>query len=302
MRKVLITGSRGLIGRHLYRKLKDLGYKLYGIDIADGSGDIRNLFHLREVMSGCHGVIHLAALSRVAWAQKNPDLCWRTNAIASHDLLQTAIHGNPIPWVIVASSREVYGESNQIPLNENSPLRPINIYGRAKVSMEMSALNARKFGVNTAIVRLSNVYGCPYDHEDRVIPAFCKNALRDQPLRVDGSDNCFDFTHVSDVVSGFTKLVKLIDRGECDIPPIQLVSGLGTTLRQAAEIAIKSAKSSSVIQEAPSRKYDVHRFIGSHGLAKQILDWKPEIFPVVGIKRLIFDYAELYSVKTASLK
>ncbi|MCG7871046.1 MAG: NAD(P)-dependent oxidoreductase [Candidatus Thiodiazotropha lotti] len=276
--------------------MEKYGFNTTGIDIADGSGDITKLADIRNAMAGCHGVVHLAAVSRVAWAQQNPKSCWKTNAVASKELLKLAVHSNLKPWVIVASSREVYGEPSQLPTVEDAPLQPINIYGRAKVSMEVSALEAREHGLNTAIVRLSNVYGCPYDHVDRVIPAFCRNAARNLSLRVDGNKNLFDFTHISDVVAGLSKLVRLLERGESKIPPIQFVTGQGTTLSDAAEMATNIAESSSAIIQAPSRNYDVHRFIGNPARAQQILGWHPTVYLVEGMASLVSEYKRIFLI------
>jgi len=178
MRKILITGHCGLVGRYLAPLLSARGFLLSGLDTADSSGDITRSADIEQAVRGCHGVVHLAAVSRVVWGQRNPELCWRTNALASEALLNAAINSPLQPWVLVASSREVYGEAKRLPVSEDIALAPVNIYGKAKLAVEQAAINARNGGINTAIVRLANVYGCTLDHSDRVLPAFCRNAAR----------------------------------------------------------------------------------------------------------------------------
>ena len=292
MKKILITGHCGLVGRHLKPLLTEQGYKVVGIDIADSTGDITHSADLHRALQGCHGVVHLAAVSRVMWGQRDPNLCWQTNAVASEKLLKAAAKSPLKPWVIVASSREVYGEAKKLPVTECTELAPVNIYGRAKLAMEQAAMLARDAGINTAIVRLANVYGCTLDHVDRVIPAFCRNAVEGQPLRVDGFEHLFDFTHISDTVAGLMKLVNLLEAEERNIPPIHLLPGVGTTLLEAAQIAIRKAKSDSKITQAPSRNYDVSRFVGDPSLAKKLLGWEAKVNPELGIEQLVTSFKQ----------
>jgi nucleoside-diphosphate-sugar epimerase len=218
--------------------------------------------------------------------EKDPEKCWATNAVASESLLNIAAKSTCRPWVLVASSREVYGEQAVLPVKESVMKCPINIYGKAKAYMEDCSIKASDTGINTAIVRLANVYGCVNDHTTRVLPAFCRNAVLGEPLRVDGFNNLFDFTHIDDVVVGIAKIVEIINRGN-KLPPIHLLPGIGVTLKEAAEMAVKFAESQSIIREAPARNFDVSRFIGCPNLSYELLGWKAQISPEEGIKRLV---------------
>jgi len=290
MKRILITGQQGLIGRHLTPLLLSHGYQVTGIDTADSSGDITQSADIQRAVKGCHGIVHLAAVSRVIWGQRNPQLCWETNALASKDLFRAASNSPLKPWVLTASSREVYGQAKKLPVTEDSILEPVNIYGEAKVAMEQAAIKVRESGINTAIVRLANVYGCTLDHEDRVLPAFCRNAAEGLPLRIDGFEHLFDFTHITDTVAGLFKLVVLLEAKERGIPPIHLLPGIGTTLIEAAQMAIRSADSMSEIIQAPPRNYDVSRFVGDPTRARELLDWNAEISPEQGIAMLVNDF------------
>lgn len=158
--------------------------------------------------------------------------------------------------------------------------------------METKALSYREAGINTAIVRLANVYGCIEDHSDRVLPAFCYRAANGLPLRVDGFDHLFDFTHVGDTVDGIARLVTQLAAGERGLPPIQLLPGVGTTLKEAADLAVIAAGSGSVIEEAPSRHYDVGRFIGDLARTRELLGWTAKIMPEQGITGLVDAFKE----------
>lgn len=283
-----MTGHLGLVGRHLKPLLESQGYRVKGFDLADGSGDICHSEQIKQAISGVTGVVHLAAVSRVVWGENNPALCWQTNAIASEQLLKLACEQADVkPWVLVASSREVYGQADVLPVRDALPVKPVNVYGRAKAYMEQKALDARAFGLNTAVIRLANVYGCTKDHKDRVLPAFCLNAVNNAGIRVDGRNHLFDFTHVSDTVKGLSLVVEQLESNERNLPPTHFLPGIGTTLGEAAEMAVRLAGSHSEIIEAPSRNYDVSRFVGDPAQAKKLFGWQAAITPEQGIQLLV---------------
>ncbi len=288
---ILITGHEGLVGRHLWKALQAGGRNLVGLDLVATEelfrGDIQDSRRLSEALSGVSGVVHLAAVSRVIWAEQEPEKCWATNVLASRNLLELAIDSPNRPWVLAVSSREVYGEAQVFPVAETTQLRPVNIYGEAKLQMEIAAHQARNRGLNTAIVRLANVYGCPLDHHDRVLPAFCRAAANGGTLRVDGMNHLFDFTHISDVVSGLLRLVALLDHGVTNLPSVHLLPGVATTLGAAARMAVAAAGTGARIVQGDSRKYDVSRFVGCPRRAQELLNWKASILPEAGIHMFV---------------
>lgn len=293
--RVLVTGSNGLIGSALCKGLMPLGFEVLGIDnnlatIHPSYGDIldeRNLFQLVDQVDG---VIHLAAVSRVIWGEKNPKLCWKVNVEGTKNVVKAALTSRKQPWLIYASSREVYGQQDFCPVNESADLKPVNIYGQSKIEAEKIIHEASNKGLKTSIVRFSNVYGSVLDHHDRVIPAFCKAAAQGAPIRVDGSGNIFDFTYIEDVIQGLLSLVHLITVSSSSIPTVHLTSGKPTSLGQAAEIARRTSHHNIQIQEAPSRSFDVSKFWGDTTRARKILNWNPCVTIEEGIQRLTRQY------------
>ena len=146
--------------------------------------------------------MHLAAVSRVIWAERAPEDCRSTNIGGLRRVLEVAFEQPVPPWVIFASSREVYGQPRPLPGTEDTPLSPVNLYGRSKVEGERLVEEARASGLRTAAVRLSNVYGSALDHADRVVPAFVWAAVQGNAIRIDGAECTFDFTHIDDTVRG----------------------------------------------------------------------------------------------------
>ncbi|MCA9690986.1 MAG: NAD-dependent epimerase/dehydratase family protein, partial [Myxococcales bacterium] len=234
----------------------------------------------------CDGIVHLAAVSRVVWGERDPANCRATNVGGTYNVIDAALSSPRRPWIVFASSREVYGEPAALPVREDAPLCPINLYGETKVAGERLVDDARAAGLNTSVVRLSNVYGSIDDHGDRVVPAFVRRAVEGKPLRIDGPDHTFDFTHVDDTVRGISAVIDGLVAGQ-RLPPIHLLTGVPTTLGELAAVAVDLAASRSPLVHAPPRSYDVARFYGDPSRARALLGWQPRVQLREGIARFI---------------
>lgn len=288
--RILVTGSSGLIGSALTSTLLTKGSNIVHFDLSahgDAWGDVRDRDCLRKVIAGVDGIVHLAAVSRVIWGERDPELCWATNVGGLKNVLEVAAESAQSPWLIFASSREVYGQPDHLPVTEDCPLRPVNIYGRSKVEGEALVLAARSMGVRACTIRLSNVFGTVADHVDRVVPAFARAAALGQELRVDGTEHTFDFTHIDDVTRGIVALIELLVAGEAAPPPIHFVSGTPTTLGELANLAVQIGQSGSKIRPAAPRDFDVARFFGDHARATALLGWRPQVSLEEGLTQLI---------------
>lgn len=284
---ILITGSQGLIGRHLGAFLEVSGQEVRRFDITrDPAEDVRDPLALARALQGVEGVIHLAAISRVARAEAAPLECEATNVTAVGHLLRLCLEQSTRPWAIFASSREVYGEPERLPVGEGDALAPLNVYGRSKARGEALMARAAEAGLIANVCRLSNVYGCPLDHADRVVTAFAGAAARGGVMRVDGARCCFDFTCVGDVVSAIALLAQASAAGDRPTP-VQFVSGRGTTLMDLALLARSFGRAPVTIAEAPARAYDVGRFIGDPRAASERLGWKATTPLEEGVEALV---------------
>ncbi len=287
--KILITGSSGLVGAATRPALRALGYKVVGCDLlGHGSdlGDVRDAEYIESRMADCDGVLHLAAVSRVAWAEADPALCEGTNVGGIRNILAAARRREKPPWVLFASSREVYGHVAELPATEDTPLRPINVYGRSKVAGEDMIREAAAEGIRAATVRLSNVYGAADDHVDRVIPAFLRAAMAGGELRVEGGGNTFDFVHLSDVARGLCALINRMSGTGPLPPPVHLVTGVPTSLGQLARLAVDLGSDDAECTEYPARDFDVSVFHGDPARAADELDWKARVPLREGMKML----------------
>jgi nucleoside-diphosphate-sugar epimerase len=289
--RVVVTGSEGLVGTALVARLRAAGHYVRRFDLrasdAESRGDVRDAARLRSLLSDCDGVVHLAAVSRVITAEREPEVCWHTNVDALRQLLAVAAASRHQPWVVFVSSREVYGQAAKLPAAEDTPLVPVNVYGRSKVAGEALCAEARARGHRVAVVRLSNAFGSTADHFDRVVPAFVRAALTGEPLRVDGPSNTFDFTYVDDAAAGLSAVVELLAVERAAPEAIHLVTGIPTTLGDLAALVVRLTESRSSVCSAPARAFDVARFVGDPSRAFALLGWRAEVPLEAGLRRLI---------------
>lgn len=296
-RRILITGSSGLIGTRLETVLGLRGSQLVRLDIraaGEHQGDVRDPERVRNAVSDVDGIVHLAAVSRVVWGERNPELCHATNVDGLRNVLVAAEQSIRKPWLIFASSREVYGQPDALPVVEDDALKPVNVYGRSKAQGEWLVAEAQARGVRACTIRLSNVYGSTDDHADRVVPAFARAAALGRTLRVDGLEHTFDFTHVDDVARGIGALVGLLESTDHPVPPIHFVSGRPTTLGELAGLACRLGRSGSTILPAAPRDFDVARFFGNPARAMALLGWQPVISLEDGLSRLVQAFRKLH--------
>lgn len=281
---VLVTGSEGLIGKELSRRLTEKKINVVGYDLKNGQA-ILDKTSLEEIIREVNGVVHLAAVSRVVDGYKDPYKAVMTNVIGTTNLLELIRKSNPSCWMIFGSSREVYGESRSV-VKESDPQKPVNVYGASKSAGEyLSLCYGNNYKLDTFVVRFSNVYGALNDHPDRVIPRFFNQALANSDITIYGGDQVFDFVHLSDAVEGVIKLIeKIIKNEKLESRSFHFLTGKSTGLVELSEKIIKLTKSNSKVKYLPRREYDVDTFTGDASETMNILGWKPKISIDDGLK------------------
>ena len=274
--------------------MRAAGTKVVRFDVREAvvtaRGDLRDRAALERAMTGVSGIVHLGGVSRVVWGERHPELCWAVNVEATRNILMLALNSPRRPWFVYASSREVYGQQNILPVAETAPLKPMNTYARTKVAAERLVLAAREAGLCTAIARFSSVYGDIDDHTDRVVPAFTLAASRGGTMRIDGAECAFDFTHVDDVAAGLTNICAALSSGERSLPTLHFVSGVKTTLKELAGLAADLSHCPTRISLASPRSFDVSEFCGDPALTSAVLGWRTTVSLQVGLSRLIADF------------
>ncbi len=281
-----------MIGQAVRDMLQARGFFVIGCDLrADLEAekyDFRDVRSVRKNITKCDGVIHLGALSRVIWGEQYPALCRSINIDGTRIILSAAAESPRKPWLIFSSSREIYGTPPTLPCSPDTPFNPENTYAKSKLAGETMALDLRRHGNRVAVVRFSNVFGTATDYHDRVTPAFAKAAANNGVLKVRGADHVFDFTALDDVVAAVSKTVDALIAGIGDLPPIDIVSGRATSLRDLAEMAL--AKGDGRIIIAPPQGFYPKHFQGNPRPAEKYLGWRPQQILEEAVGRLVGDF------------
>lgn len=310
IKKILITGGIGFIGTTLTKELEKLNYNIMLFDIRDNNknnkfylkfknisftqGDTNNIELLTNIFNEniFDGIIHLGAVSRVVIAQTNPDECIRTNINGTKSLLKALKNSsnNNKPWLIFGSSREVYGEPQELPVKESFEKKFVNIYGDSKIQGENLFTSFSKENNNNCLVlRFANVYGNQYDLFDRVIPKFIKAIASNKELTIEGGDQVIDFTHIDDTVDTIIKSISYLDNNNI-IDDFHILPGIGWSLHQAIECIENILDKKAIIKINEKRNYDVEKFIGDPTKIKTILQSRDFLSLEDGLKLSIPKY------------
>ena len=305
---IAIIGALGTLGHNLCIALANFNdIRLHKFDLRyDKSNgcflDIRDLKSLQDKFKNIDGIIHLAAVSRVAWAEQIPQLAQEVNVNGTANIINACLGLKNKPWIIYASSREVYGNCHtSAPITELDQTRPYNIYGKTKLDSEKLLIEASNKGLPVCIMRFANIYGSMYDHKDRVIPAFCKASLKDEEILVKGAESMIDFIHIIDATVAIVKIIKLVKKSTflgCKI--LNICTSEVISLLELARLIIKYSKSKSQIKILPKEPSSVSSFSASNDLAFNTLSWKPRIKLQEGINNFLNDLSK--ADKSSSIK
>lgn len=298
--KILVTGSSGTIGTRLCERLLEQRYEVTGADWEPNKWqpaiekltvrlDLRHEEELKKLPTGIDVVIHLAANARVYELVENPDRA-RDNMLTTFNTLEW-VHRNGVKHFVFASSREAYGNSGADRYSEDM-VRVENCespYTASKIAGEALVESYRRcYGMETVIVRFSNVYGM-YDDSERVVPLFIRQTKKNEPLVVFGKDKSLDFTYIDDAVDGLLLILKNFTKANGQT--INLAFGEAHGILELAELIKKLMGSTSEITATSSRTGEVTRYTADISKARKILGFDPKVPFAEGVKRSVEWYA-----------
>jgi UDP-glucose 4-epimerase len=175
--RVLVTGGAGFIGSRLVDRLVRDGYRVRVVDNLS-SGRVENIKHHLEsnsvelivgdlkdprvalrAVEGVDTVFHFAANPEVRVSTTNPEIHFNENIVATFNLLE-AMRRKNVKELVFASSSSVYGEPEEIPVDENAPIRPVSVYGASKAACEaLIHAYSKLYGIKAVVLRYANVVG-----------------------------------------------------------------------------------------------------------------------------------------------
>ncbi|WP_161569194.1 NAD-dependent epimerase/dehydratase family protein [Candidatus Oscillochloris fontis] len=297
--KIIITGGAGFIGSHLVDRLvRDQAGELIVIDsmlrgrpanlaqhrdnplVQVVTADIRDAETMRSLCAGAELIYHLAAQSNVMGAVSDLNYSFSTNVAGTVNVLEAA-RLNGVRRVVFTSSREVYGDVEELPVREEAPFNAKNAYGASKAAGELYArVFHNTYGVETAVVRLANVYGSR-DY-DRVIPLWLSAAAQGEPMIVYGGQQVIDFVYVDQVVEALIRASSAAIIGQ----PINIGSGQGTPLLQLAERVLALPGAKTHLDLHPARSVEVARFTADISRMRNLLGLEVPSDPLFALEDL----------------
>jgi len=301
--KYLITGGAGFIGSHLAEKLIAIGNQVVIFDnLSTGSannlssikdkikfeqGDILDKTIVDKLVAESDYVVHLAAALGVFNIVNKPLESLKINLQGSEIVLEACDkYRKP---VLVASTSEIYGKNDKVPLNEEDdriighPLKSRWSYSEAKaVDESLAYFYYLENKLPIRIVRFFNTVGPrQVGHYGMVVPRFVSAALKHEPLSVYGSgDQIRCFCHVSDAVRG---LLLVMDSDKAVGEVFNVGNNQQISIMELAKKVIEITGSKSKIEKIAYEKAypqgfeDMQRRVPDISKIKQVLGWAPEI-------------------------
>jgi UDP-glucose-4-epimerase GalE len=303
--RVLITGGAGYVGSHCAKLLAAAGHECVVFDsLRSGhrefvrwgkliEGDIRNATALEVVFSTykIDAVMHFAALAYVGESVVIPSDYYDVNVHGTRVLLD-AMTRSGVGIIVFSSSCAIYGDTDEMPIGENSRPNPINPYGFTKLVCErMMDDFGRAYGLRSARLRYFNAAGADsageigehHEPETHLIPLIFDVALGRRPaVQVFGSDYrtrdgtaIRDYVHVSDLARAHVlALNRLVSGGETFA--VNLASGQGASVREVIDASRAVTGRPIKAHVAPRRPGDPPMLVADATRARELLGWSAE--------------------------
>ena len=322
-RLILLTGGAGFIGSHLVDALMMSGARVRVIDnLSSGTidnvkrwigedsfefikGDLLNNHDLRKIIDGCEIVFHLAANPEVKLGFSAPRIHFEQNIVATYRLLEKLRRSEALDLFVFTSSSTVYGDAEEIPTGEAyGPLKPISIYGAAKLASEaLISSFAYNYGFRAAICRLANIVG-PRSRHGVIYDFIMKLKRNPKELEIlgDGTQRK-SYLYVDDLISALSVIIKNVS-GKVEV--FNVGSEDWIDVKRIAKIIVEEMNLGKVIfrftggvDGGRGWKGDVKYMLLSMEKLKA-LGWKPRFNSAEAVRKTARELIrELYILKTS---
>jgi UDP-glucose 4-epimerase len=297
-KKILITGGLGFIGSTLARTLVALGARVTIVDslAPEYGGNRRNLdgiasrvkVHIADVrdwprlprlVAGKDFLFNLAGQTSHMDSMTDPQTDLDINCRAQLAILEACRLHNPSIRIVFASTRQIYGKPDYLPVDERHPLRPVDVNGINKIAGEsFHLLYSRVHGIRATALRLTNTIGPRMrvkDARQTFVGVWVRRLVEGEPFEVWGGRQLRDFTFVDDAVEAFLLAAA---REEAVGEVFNLGGPPPVTLQRLAELLVEiNGGGSLVVREFPAerKKIDIGDYYADDRLIARKLGWRP---------------------------
>ena len=315
-RRALITGGLGFIGSNLARELVEAGADVtcvdslvpeYGGSLHNVAGleqrlrinisDVRDGHSLRYLVQGQDVIFNLAGQTSHLDSMLDPFTDLDINCRAQLSILEACRLENPGVKIVFASTRQLYGRPQSLPVDETHPVVPVDLNGVNKRAGELyHLLYGDVYGLRVTALRLTNTYGPRMrvkDARQTFLGIWLRLLLTGQEIEIfgDGAQRR-DFTFVDDAVRAFMTAAAA---GEADGKIYNLGDRDHVSLRELAELLVEvnGGGSYRCIPFPPERKaIDIGDFYADYGKIEAELGWRPRVTLREGLGRSLEFYRE----------
>lgn len=297
-KRALITGGLGFIGSNLARALIALGARVAVVDslVPEYGGNRRNLagvgrkvtVHIADVrdwprlpslVRGQDYLFNLAGQTSHMDSMTDPQTDLDINCRAQLAILEACRLHNPGIRIVFASTRQIYGRPDYLPVDEKHPLRPVDVNGINKIAGEsFHLLYSHVHGIAATALRLTNTIGPRMrikDARQTFVGVWIRRLLEEKPIEVWGGEQLRDFTYVDDAVEAFLLAAA---RPEAVGRVFNLGGPPPISLRQLAKLLVEINEGGKyTVREFPSdrKKIDIGDYYADDRLIAKKLGWKP---------------------------
>ena len=312
----LITGGLGFIGSNLARRLVGLGARVslvdslipaYGgnrfnvSDIADrvnvNISDVRDPHAMASLVQGCDYLFNLAGQTSHLDSMTDPQTDLAINAAAQLSILEACRHNNPRVRIIFASTRQLYGKPDYLPVDEKHPVRPVDVNGINKLAGEWyHLLYHQVYGIGTVALRLTNTYGPGMrvkDARQTFLGVWIRNMVDGWPLKIFGDGSQLrDFNYVDDVVDALLltateprALGQIYNLGSKEVVSLEALAKMVVRLHG-------SGSYEKVPFPVDRKAIDIGDYYGDYAKISRELGWQPKVGLEEGLERTLRYYSE----------
>ena len=311
--RVLITGGIGFIGSNLARRLVELGARVTLADslIPQYGGNLRNIADIRDrvTVNVCDVrdrfafeylvreqdyLFNLAGQTSHLDSMTDPQTDLDINATAQLSILEACRRVNPGIRLVFASTRQLYGRPDYLPVDEKHPIRPVDVNGINKLAGEgYHLLYSNVYGIRASVLRLTNTYGPGMrvkDARQTFLGIWIRQLLEGLPIKVFGDGKQLrDFNYVDDCVDALllaasddTAIGKVYNLGSSEVVSLNDLAALMTGLVPGSRF--------ETVPFPPERKaIDIGDYYSNIALIQRELGWSPTVGLRTGLARTL-DY------------